>query len=290
LAFLGLALLLAALAAMKPAESAAADPDRPPGSLVIAGGGELPEPVAERFVELAGGKASRVVVIPTATEMADTPELLPCPGYWRARGAGSVGLLHTRNRERANDPAFVQPLTEATGVWFSGGDQEQLLEAYGGTRVEQELQKVLARGGVIGGTSAGAAALSHVMILGGNPHARVGTGFDFLRDVVIDTHFQNRQRLGRLLGVLAEHPRCAGLGIDEDTALVLAGGTITVFGGGNVRVCLPALGKEASRVQVLHAGDHVNLAALDRMVLTRVQAAAADRAPGARPALAGLAP
>ncbi len=288
---LGLALLLACPAATRPTEPIApVGPDVSAGALVIAGGGDLPDGAGDRFLELAGGRAARVVVIPTATEAAETPELLTSPTYWKARGAASVVLLHTRNRERANDAAFVKPLTEATGVWLTGGDQERLAEAYSGTRVERELQRLLARGGVIGGTSAGAAILSHVMIVGGNPLAQVGTGFDLLHDVVVDTHFHNRRRLDRLLGVLDHHPHSTGLGIDEDTAVVLTGHTITVFGRGNVRVCQGTPGPATGRVQVFGAGQHADLAVLDRPALGRVQTAAVDKATAARPATAGLAP
>jgi cyanophycinase len=289
---LGLALLLGSYPAGRSGEPAAGvNPAPPAGSLVIMGGGEVPDAVADRLMELAGGKGARLVVIPTATEMAETPDLLPWIPYWKARGAASVVLLHTRRREQANDPAFVKPLTEATGVWIDGGDQVRLVEAYQGTLVEQELHRLLARGGVIGGTSAGAAVMSPVMITGGNPQAQVGTGFGFLPGVVIDTHFQNRQRLARLQGVLAQHPRHTGLGIDEDTALVVTGRTLTVLGDANVRVCQSAFGPEPARVQVLKAGEHVDLAALDRLALARPQPAAADKASAVRPATtAALAP
>ena len=104
----------------------------------------------------------------------------------------ALTLLHTRDAKKANEAAFVKPLTEATAVWFGGGDQGKLLAAYRGTAVERELHKLLQRGGAIGGTSAGAAVMSKVMITGGNPKAEVGTGFGFLTHVVIDQHFLKR--------------------------------------------------------------------------------------------------
>src|SRR5262249_48429065 len=141
-ALLAVALLLAWLAAGRTADPAiATGHDLASGSLVIAGGGDLPDGAGDRFLELAGGRAARVVVIPTATECAEMPELLDSPTYWKQRGAASVVLLHTRSRQRANDPAFVKPLTEATGVWMTGGDQVLLAEAYNGTLVERELQR-----------------------------------------------------------------------------------------------------------------------------------------------------
>src|SRR5205807_1005546 len=126
----------------------------------------------------------------------------------------------------------------------------------------KELRKVLARGGVIGGTSAGASAMSSLMIIGGNPDAQVGTGFGLLGDVVIDQHFQNRNRLKRLQNVLSKNVHYLGLGIDEQTAVVVKGQTATVVGNANVRVCLPPTVRKLPTVQVLKAGEQIDLAAL----------------------------
>jgi cyanophycinase len=228
------------------------------------GGGPLPDTIADRFLELAGGQGARLVIIPTASIRADTPQLLNSPAYWQARGAESVVVLHTRNRDQSNDPAFVRPLTAATGVWMSGGSQSRLAAAYGGTLVERELRRLLGRGGVIGGTSAGAAVMSRVMIQGGNPHAAVGTGFGLLPGVVIDTHFRNRHRLERLLEVVAGHTAYAGLGIDEQTGVVVAGGAVTVLGNGNVCLCPADRGRGPAPVRQLKAGDQADLADLAR--------------------------
>ena len=200
------------------------------GALVIVGGGGLPNVIRDRFLELAGGRKARLVVIPTASMRADRPEALKSFAFWKSQDVASVKLLHTRDPKQANDPEFVKPLAEATGVWLSGGDQSRLVAAYHGTQVEHELQQVLARGGVIGGTSAGAAVMSSLMIQGGNPMARLGQGFGFLTGMVVDQHFFNRNRLNRLLDVLARNPSYLGLGIDEQTAVVVKGHTLTVLG------------------------------------------------------------
>jgi cyanophycinase len=282
---LGLAVLLGALTAARSAEPAPAGAPTPPigaaaGSLVIAGGGSLPDAVRDRFLELAGGKDSRIVVIPTASGKAETPRLLKTPASFRAAGA-AVTVLHARSRAEADDPAFVQPLTEATGVWFTGGAQSRLIHTYRGTAVERELQKLLARGGVIGGTSAGAAVMSQVMILGGTTTATVGTGFGFLQGVVVDQHFLTRHRLGRLLGVLAEHPQFPGLGVDEQTAIEVHGAALTVVGNSTASVCLPSSAGQAARVRVLKPGERIDLAALAREVLGRPLPAPARAKPGA---------
>src|SRR5262249_28359202 len=148
-------------------------------------------------LELAGGKNARLVIIPTAHTRADRLETMTTYTFWKAQEVASVRFLHTRKPDEANDPKFVKPLTEATGVWFSGGDQSMLVAPYHGTWVERELHKLLARGGVVGGPSAGASAMSRLMIVGGNPLAQVGDGFGLLPQVVIDQHFHNRNRLPR---------------------------------------------------------------------------------------------
>jgi cyanophycinase len=270
--------------AIEPARSSPPRAENTSGALVIVGGGLLPDAVRDRFIQLAGGKNARIVVIPTASIKADYPELLKSWAFWKAQDVKSVELLHTRDRARANDPAFVKLLKEATGVWIAGGDQALLVAAYHGTAVERELEKLVARGGVIGGTSAGAAVMSTLMIVGGNPSARVGSGFGLLPGVVIDQHFQNRHRLDRLMGVLAKHPECPGLGIDEQTALVIKGHVATVLGTANVRVCLCASGGMPASVKVLKAGEEIDLTALTRSALDRL------RTVSARPATGGSVP
>jgi cyanophycinase len=241
------------------------------GSLVIVGGGILPDTVRERFLELAGGKNGRLVVIPTASELADQTRIFRSYNYWKGQGLASVSMLHTLDPKEANDPTFVKPLVEATAAWLGGGDQSRLARAYRGTAVERELRRLLTRGGVIGGTSAGASVMSSVMITGGNPQARVGTGFGLLPDVVIDQHFENRNRQKRLLGVLAQYPNCLGLGIDEQTAVVLRGHTFTVVGNANVLVCMPPSEKEpASVARVLKPGEGGDLLLLGRSVMSRL--------------------
>ncbi len=260
------------------------------GSLVIVGGGKLPPAVRDAFLELAGGKKARLVVIPTASNKADHPELLTTPAFWKAQGVASVVTLHTHSRERANDPAFVKPLTQATGVWLTGGDQARLVEAYHGTAVERELKNVLLRGGVIGGTSAGASIMSGLMILGGNPVARLGQGFDLLPGVVVDQHFVQRHRLDRLLGVLAKYPTYLGVGIDEQTGIIVHGHNLTVIGNANVRVCTSAVDKEPAGIKVLKSGDHLDLLALTRPALTRLQTVPSKEKPDTASARRALAP
>jgi cyanophycinase len=240
------------------------------GSLVIVGGGTMPDTIRDRFLELAGGKKGKLVVIPTASELIDRTRISKSFNYWSKQGLASVDMLHTRDPKKANEPAFVKPLTEATAAWLGGGDQTLLTNAYHGTAVERELRKLLARGGVVGGTSAGASVMSAIMITGGNPKARVGTGFGLLPDVVIDQHFGNRKRKDRLLGVLSQHPSCFGLGIDEATAVVVRGKRFTVVGNANVMLCLPPLGEGPPSMKVLKNGEDGELLLLSGKLRTRL--------------------
>jgi cyanophycinase len=240
------------------------------GSLVIGGGGSISDAIADRFVELAGGRDARIVVIPTASARADDDATTDEPlEMWKKREPASVAILHTRDRERANEPEFIEPLLNATGLWFGGGDQTKITDAYGGTAVQRAIHGVLDRGGVVGGTSAGAAVMSRVMIAGGNPKARVATGFDLLPGSVIDQHFIARQRQDRLRGVIAEHPSLVGFGIDEGTALIVRGRSIEVMGESTVTVCLAASKTRPERFDELKAGQHADLIALSRAAAAR---------------------
>lgn len=251
------------------------------GKLVIAGGGRV-DPVLDHFVKLAGGDKAKIVIIPTASVGAEQPDLLPIIAYWKARGV-DIHLLHTRNRAEANDPRFIEPLRHSTGVWIGGGDQSKLMTVYKGTAVEKELHRLLAKGMVIGGTSAGAAAMSSVMIVGGNPEAKTSTGFGFLSRVVVDQHFQNRQRLERLFYALAQHPRHLGLGIDEQTAVVVAGSTVTVLGKQNVRVCWQSADPQEKCVKILKAGDQIDLLEMFRTAVTSADTGRHDSVSAALP-------
>ncbi len=232
------------------------------GSLLICGGGKMPTQVRQRFLDLAGGPAAKIVVIPTAHTAADSTRadaiyLDP----WRDLGA-RVSMFHTRSRDQANDPEFVKTLSEATGVWISGGMQSNLARAYGGTEVERQLKKILDRGGVIGGTSAGAAIMTRVMIVSGRKQAVEGLGFDLFPNAVVDQHFLKRKRMDRLMGLLGNHPELLGFGIDEATALLVQGNRLSVLGDSYVVACLPEVKGRAARTEFLKHGDEADFASL----------------------------
>ena len=245
------------------------DPNK--GPLVIVGGGGTPAEAREIFMALAGNDKARIVVVPTASSSADDPK--EDEGYlqpWRALKPASVVLLHTRDRQMADDPAFIKPLADATGVWFSGGDQSRLTKAYRGTLFEKELRKLHVCGGVVGGTSAGAAIMSDLMITGGRERASTGPGFGLLPGFVVDQHFLSRERQKRLSGVVAANPGFVGLGIDEGTAAVVRAQTLRVVGNSTVTVVLAAGAGRPERTQAVKAGESLDL--------VRLQKEAAERA------------
>ncbi|MDB5386778.1 MAG: cyanophycinase, partial [Planctomycetaceae bacterium] len=245
------------------------DPAGISGALVIVGGGSFPRAAKERFLKLAGGDSSKLVIIPTASDDAGLPPPAATINSWCESGAIDVAVLHTRSREQANDRAFLAPLNEATGVWFDGGSQSRIAEAYVGTEFEKQLASVLARGGVVGGSSAGAAVMSKVMIAQGLPIAEIKTGFDLLPGSIIDQHFTERKRKPRLLGAIAQHRELFGLGIDESTAVIVQGRNLEVVGQHNVTLCLPKSATQPAREIVLTPGDKSDLTRWRRAVVAR---------------------
>jgi len=180
-----------------------------------------------------------------------------------------VQALHTRSKDEANQDEFVAQLKSATAVWFGGGDQSKIADAYLGTAVEREIHALLARGGVVGGTSAGAAIQSKVMIAGGTTEPRLATGLDLLPGAIIDQHFLARNRRGRLVSAVTQHPECVGYGIDERTALVVRGRQLQVLGDGTVTVILAACEGRPLREFQLASGQGHDLTMLRRAALER---------------------
>jgi cyanophycinase len=231
------------------------------GTLVIVGGGKLPESVRDRFFELAGGKEkARIVVVPTASMDADAKDAEEqFARQWSDLKPEWVKVLHTRDRKVADREEFVKPLQEATAVWFSGGDQKRILEAYSGTRTEKELARFLSQNKVIGGTSAGSAIMSEFMIEGGNQKARIGKGFNWLPGFIVDQHFLARNRVDRLLGAIHDRPGFVGLGVDEGTAVVIQKRSLKVIGDSYAVICLSGSKTKPASVQLLKSGAEADL-------------------------------
>jgi cyanophycinase len=250
-----------------------APPETPPaplkGTLVIVGGGKIPDSVIAAFVKAAGGDKADLVVVPTASASADKDDGKKTIDLWQKRGIPRVSVLHTRSTEKANEPAFCKPLATATAIWFGGGAQQRVVEAYKGTLVEKEMHRLLDRGGTVGGTSAGAAVMSKLMIARGDVPAKLSDGLGIFPNGVIDQHFLKRNRVDRLLDVLHRNPGWFGLGIDESTAAVVNGKTITIVGDSLAMLIQRSTPDRPASVRVLRPGDQVDLVECSTTALQR---------------------
>ena len=230
--------------------------------MLIVGGGQMSEMIRQQFIELAGRQEARIVVIPAmAVEEADLPSYRE---PWCNYAVASVDVLHADSRTKAGDPEFSRILETATGVWLAGGQQSWLSGWYGRTIVETRLKNVLARNGVIGGTSAGAAVMSSVMIASGREHPVIGHGFDLIPGAIIDQHFVKRNRFRRLRRALQQHPDLVGFGVDEGTALQYAidSGRFRVIGQSCVIACVPRVSPDQVAtidLEFLNPGDEFDI-------------------------------
>jgi cyanophycinase len=207
------------------------------GALMLCGGGPLPETLLQTFFELGQSTQGSLVIIPSASVAADLGDYEPAVAPWRRYPWASVQILHANDRQQIeNDTEFLKPLQQATAVWISGGDQRRLAERYLGTPVEHELKGIVKRGGIIGGTSAGSAIASRVMISGGRQQPVIASGLDLLPGAIIDQHFSQRQRYERLASAVQQHPDRVGIGIDESTGLVVNKREARVLGSGSVYI------------------------------------------------------
>jgi cyanophycinase len=215
------------------------------GHIVPIGGAENKENdrrILRRFVEVSGGEDADIVVIPTASKMHETG-----PRYealFRDLGASRVAVMDFDTRRDCQEPNRLQRLEEATGIFFTGGNQLRLTALLGGTPVAQLIRKRNASGVTVGGTSAGASILSEHMIAFGDEGSsviagsvRLAPGLGLTNRFVIDQHFRERDRLGRLITALAYNPFAIGIGLDEDTAAFIGPDEVLeVEGTGGVTV------------------------------------------------------
>jgi cyanophycinase len=215
-----------------------------PLRIVIHGGGNVTNEVKERFVALAGGPHANFVLIPTAMSDQEIDPDKMRRSFAKEYDVERVTVLHTRDRAGANSPGFVELLRHATGVWIKGGRQWRLADAYLGTAVEREIKALLARGGVVGGSSAGATIQGSFLVRGaaGTPLNPDGdntimmspgheTGFGLLPNSAIDQHTDARDRVNDLHSVISAHPELLGIGIDQSAAIIVHGDSFFVVGG-----------------------------------------------------------
>lgn len=248
------------------------DPERP-GTILLHGGGRITDEVFERFVELAGGKSAHIVLVPSAgfdTRHYSTIEEFQTAvenryhawvSLHRDGRIAEFTILHTEEPDEADRPEFTAPLARATGVWFTGGDQARLNYRYVGgeecTLFQTELKKVLRRGGVVGGTSAGTAVIPEIMTMGAVQEnegealsAQIAHGLGLMNRVIVEQHFDTRLgRFERFLGLLKDNERLdewsrqddagakmIGLAIDEPGAAEVSDDHVRAWGPGHVHL------------------------------------------------------
>lgn len=235
------------------------------GSLVVVGGAMQDEAIIQRFLNLAGGPDAPIVVIPTAGGADDYDATFYGLRLFRDHGATNLTLLHTHDRTVADSDAFTEAIREAGGVWFSGGRQWHLADAYLDTKTETELWNLLGRGGVIGGSSAGATILGSYLARGDTKTNTImmgdhEKGFGFLKNTAIDQHLLRRNRQFDLIEIIEARPELLGLGLDENTAIVVQGDWFEVIGTSYVAIYdhQKMIG-EAGRFYFLAPGDRYHL-------------------------------
>ena len=208
------------------------------GHLVIVGGNMNDPAIYGKFMELAGGPDAKIVIIATAGNDAYLFEqggMENIEERFKENGFNDFTILHTRDPKEANTEGFIKPIKEASGIWFTGGRQWRLVDAYAGTKTLDEIYKLLDRGGVVGGSSAGASiqgsflvrgdTKTNVVMMGDHPD-----GFNFLTNCAIDQHLLALNRQFDILEILEVHPHLLGIGLDENTAIVVNHDEFEVIG------------------------------------------------------------
>jgi cyanophycinase len=258
--------------------------NNPKGNLIIIGGGDRGPDVMNPFIKLAGGERSKIVYFPMASGYGDS-EAGARIADMKKYGAGTVLHLNI-NKQQANSDSVLALLEGTTGVYFGGGDQAKLTGVLKGTRTEKRLHELYMNGAVLGGTSAGAAVMSAIMLTGDERRPTRDSswnkieaenvitidGFGFIDDAIVDQHFLIRRRSNRLISVILEHPTKVGVGIDEATAIwvkpdhtfeVLGKSTVLVYDatGAEVKRDPTGYGLRAAdvRMSVLRAGSIFDL-------------------------------
>ena len=240
-----------------------------PGTLIIIGGHE--EKSGDRLILRAVAARARGGALVVVTAASNVPDELwgDYESVFRELGVGDVRHLHVDTREEARDPERLGVLDGATAVFFTGGNQLKLTSQLGDTPIYQRVRALYEGGGCIAGTSAGASVVTETMLVTGNSAAspqvddalRMAAGFGFLPGVIVDQHFAERGRVGRLIGAVAQNPRILGVGIDENTAVVCERGrTLTVLGSGGVYV---VDGRDVTRSNVVEDARDAGLGAFE---------------------------
>jgi cyanophycinase len=221
------------------------------GTLIIQGGGPAEGTgIVETFINLAGGVNAKIIVVPTAAgnrnpdgsiQVFNPEDVL---ASWKKKGCTNVWMVHTHDPKVADTEEFAKILLDAKAVWFNGGRQWNIVDSYAHTRTEREFHNVLERGGVIGGSSAGATIQGDYLVRGAiagseivmTPEPQHEHGFAFLRKVAIDQHINTRNRWDDIIPVIKKYPQMLGIGISEGTAIVVTGDRFQVIGKWKVTI------------------------------------------------------
>ncbi len=254
------------------------------GTLIVIGGGNLDSTIFQEFKKYAGGDSSRIVVIPTALPddylLKDSAMFHIKKGFEKY-GFGKVTILHTRDTAIANNEEFIEPIKTATGLYFLGGRQWRIADGFLNTKAHKEMFNLLDRGGVIAGSSAGATIQGSYLARGDTKNNQImmgdhEEGLGFISNIAIDQHVLARNRQFDMFDILKERPELLGIGLDENTAIVVCGDEFKVIGASYVTIydgtywsregsSLKNLPSEEDVFYMLKSGDRYNLK--DRKVI-----------------------
>jgi cyanophycinase len=251
----------------------------PKGTLIAIGGGGNDILLIKEFKKYAGGDTARIVVVPTAQPddyLLKDSSFSEIKHGFELAGFKDITILHTRDSVLANDEQFIAPIKTATGLFFTGGRQWRIADGFLNTRAHEEMFKLLDRGGVIAGTSAGATIQGSYLARGDTRNNQImmgdhETGLGFITNIAIDQHVLARNRQFDMFDILKNRPELLGVGIDENTAIVIHADTLEVIGKSYVMIYdksfwsregsdLKHLPKENELFYFLRAGDRYNLA------------------------------
>jgi cyanophycinase len=207
-----------------------------PGKLLLCGGNRLPDSILETFYRLGGAENGNLVIVPTASPRSESKEYSRWIQMWDAYPWKSVSIVNADSREQACQEDLVELIRNASAVWIAGGDQQRLVDRYHGTPVYAEILKLLERDAIVGGTSAGSAIASHDMIADGESIPVMKAGWGVLPEVIVDQHFSQRNRFGRLSLAVQQNPKRIGVGIDESTGMLIDRNGVQVLGDGAIHV------------------------------------------------------
>lgn len=245
------------------------------GSLIVIGGGRLNQTIMDEFKTLAGGENAKIVVIPTANVINNQIDSMGIKATFESYRFKNISILHTSDPKEANKASFVQPIKEATGIFFTGGRQWRIADGFLNTKAHDAMFKLLDRGGVIAGSSAGATIQGSYLARGDSKNNQImmgdhEEGLGFISNIAIDQHVIARNRQFDMFSILKNKPELLGIGIDESTAIVVKGGSFKVIGESYVIMYdnsfwsregsdLKELPQNNKLFYYLRSGDHYNL-------------------------------